>query len=400
MLHLFKATQFRAPMFLVWFICNQENLGDTNMAKGIIEALEQTAKECDLEINKQLIKPEEVDFYGVHDLPQIIFAIGDSGAKVLKNIIDGGGDKLKATKLAWAGHMIFESLLAIHANLSMISLPVHTLTPEIIQIISVDKLLPTIGVAHNLSLGSLTIAYELWKINLFLPKIPSSAKYFGIFLGGDAPLMDGVTQLIFTPAEAIELAKYVNHLVAHDLNTTLLITNSPRTGRFNAGMQIIPTVHANDGSIPYDVVTDLVSKAFLEALQLPKSRVFFCDFRYGAPGAYQPILALLQKSKDGCALVTGDSTSMVSEICDVLAKKHIIIARIGSMNAVHHAHVDSMSAVGHLVINNHLANGFTAEDVPRVFDEEECFPAAVKIATQLCNIIKPQSPRLSLNLSG
>lgn len=402
MLHLFKARQCSASMFFVWFICNQENLGDTNMAKGIIEALEQAVEDQNLKINKLLIKPEEVAFYGARDdLPQIIFAIGDLGAKVLKNIIAGwGGDKLKEAKLAWAGHMVFESLLAIHANLSMISLPLHTITPEIRETISENKLLSTIGVAHNLSLGSLTISYELWNENLFLPKIPSSTKYFGVFLGGDAPLMDGVTQLIFTPAEAIELAKYVNHLVVHDLNTTLLITNSPRTGRLNVDMQIIPTAHANDGTIPYDVATDLVSKAFIDGLQLPKARVFFCDFRYDTPGAYQPMLALLQKSKGSRVLVTGDSTSMVSEICDLFAKKDIIIARIGSMNTFHHVHVDSMLAAGRLVINNRQANGFIAEDVPQVFDEEEQSPAAVKIAKQLCNIIKPQAPRFSLNLTG
>lgn len=99
--------------------------------------------------------------------------------------------------------MVFESLLAIHANLLMISLLVHTLTPKVIEIISVDKLLSTIASAHNFSASHLIISYGLRNKNLFLPNIPSSAKYFGVFLGGYAPLINGVTQLIFTPLKLL-----------------------------------------------------------------------------------------------------------------------------------------------------------------------------------------------------
>ena len=106
MLHLFKLKQNPANIFAIWFICNQENLGDTNMFKGINNAFEQTAKEQNLVINTLLINPGEATFYVANvQPPQIIFAIGDLGARAIKNIIDSSGDKLHTTKFVWAGHM-------------------------------------------------------------------------------------------------------------------------------------------------------------------------------------------------------------------------------------------------------------------------------------------------------
>jgi hypothetical protein len=58
----------------------------------------------------------------------------------------------------------------------------------------------------------------------------------------------------------------------------------------------------------------------------------------GKPSAYKAILGAVKTSKDSGVVVTGDSTSMITEISDSL-KNTLIVVNVGSMNPDHASYV-------------------------------------------------------------
>ena len=120
------------------------------------------------------------------------------------------------------------------------------------------QIIPTIGVAHNLTPDLIQKEYEAHKQDL-----PKSNKYIGVILGGDAPTPEG-KMLYYTQKEAQQLAAYLAGQVKWR-KLHLLILNGPRTGKYNPQThEMIKESHRN-GNI------DTVTTAFVAELKKAKA---------------------------------------------------------------------------------------------------------------------------------
>ena len=93
----------------------------------------------------------------------------------------------------------------------------------------------------------------------------------------------------FTADEARNLAKNVIKIMHED--AMLLVTNGPRTGKFD------PTSGIESLSYHHSDVIDPTTIAFLEVLKTENVKFQFASFVHGKPSAFIACLADLQKNK-------------------------------------------------------------------------------------------------------
>lgn len=306
-------------------------IGDMNHALGIQNALSQ-------KIGNERVKKLQFDINNIEQMPKqlsnnksenILIAIGTHGIKAIKELSEK--DLTNKITIVWSGHQYLNEVNEIINIADIISLPDHLDVNSMNYKQGKAKLVKTSGLAHNLNIRSSKLALNLDKFN-----IPESNKYIAIFLGGDAPKPDG-TMLYFTPEQATELAKNISPLLPKD--ATVLITNSPRTGRFD------PKTGNEVSQIHRSETVDLTSKAFINTLKNEGIKIYFENFVFGEPSAYSAFLYLANMS-NGMAFVTGDSTSMISEVADNIEYGNLYVLSIPSMNETHKAHISSLYSHG------------------------------------------------------
>lgn len=324
--------------------------GDQTQALGIKQALEVILAESKIAV--VTTGPDVVSLkqsiLSAEALPVIVVGAGSNGLADLQ-ALKTDPDIMDKVFAVWSGHMVFPGLTEAVDQLDVIALPTHVLSEGMVASLRDGSayLVQTVGVAHDLTPAKLEAERSIWEAKN--TPLPVAEKYIGVFLGGDAPDMDGVTQKFFTPEEAAILAEYVADR-ALETGATVLLTNGARTGKFN------PATGERRKNIHRDGTVDPTTQTFLDKLKERDVAVYFYDFQFNRlPSAYTSILDVLRSVPGSVTFVTGESTSMVSEIGDILPRGAMVIAEIGSMNDAHKAHVNSCYRAG-------IASGIKAED--------------------------------------
>lgn len=301
-----------------------EGIADSLQAQLAAQGIDSRRKEADLhdpkaaaDIVHGLMQP--------HAAPPIVIAANDYGLDTLSALKSYGEEFGFDFKAAWSSHQVPEKdadgkgsdLLEQLHNIDLVSLPGHAVSDTLRQACREGRLVETPGVAHDITPQSLDQA--LAASPLHLPESPNG--YSMVFLGGDAPDTGGNIHAL-TAQSAMELA---DDIIAHEKhsNRQIVITNGPRTSP--EALQALTATLAEQGMHP--VVYD------------------FHAGRAGEHSAYLPMLATAAHDEQSNVYVTGDSTSMVTEIGDFIAPDKIHVARVSSMNATHHAQIDAFEAL-------------------------------------------------------
>lgn len=282
-------------------------------------------------------------------LQHIVLGVGTHGLEVLNKLCETESDLTDQLLTVWSGHQYIAGLEKLSGKINMMALPTHAITEPVKKFIQSipsnsktnTSLVPMIGVPHNVTVTTVNEALLKWQTDKSLPPLPNVSNdkpldkpLIGVILGGDAPDETG-KQHYFTPEEAADFAQSIAKL-AKQSSATVLVTNGPRTGKFDPKSGQEQKVHKEDSAL------DKTTQAFVQVLQDAHISYALFDFKFGKPSAYQPILALLNATKSP-AFVTGESTSFVSEMSDILPQGSLNIVRVGSMNPVHLAHMEEVT---------------------------------------------------------
>ncbi len=322
----------------VFIITKPEAVGDYNQLLGIKNSLQPLA-------------PKVTSFleFQVTNLDQMITALknlSDSESKekiIILSVGDYGIDAFKRIKAeinnpnlkyVLSSHQLTDKIFLEKDNIDLLALPAHAISQEFEREFkkeNVSKIIPTIGVAHNLDKHQVETAYEENKDKI-LP-LKACKKYIGVILGGDAP--DASNKMhYYTAEEAIRLADYIAALAKKE-NAVVLATDGPRTGKHNPlDGQVNEKAHTEQGE------PNPVSGAFQTRLaqQLPPDQFKFYGFIYGKPSLSKAIYGAVVKTQ-GKLFIPGESTSMISEGIDSVGKGMMVVYPTNSMNENHKAHV-------------------------------------------------------------
>jgi len=313
-------------------------VGDCNQTSGIGNALIRACEKKNLRYSikkwyshNSNISEIEGAFTHKQNTKKIIISSGSFGL----NAFSQESPDTDNIYTIWTGHQVFDGLKNIIGKIDILALPKHAITESFRKIIKNSKnmrtkLVETNGVAHNLQKHDLFKANNNWIGERFL-QAPS---YIGVFLGGDAPTPDGTIRY-FTQEEARLLGQLVAQK-AKKSGSCVLITNGPRTGKHDKTSGAVNNFHKKNSQI------DPVSMAFIQSMQENNATYQFFDFKFGVPSAYKAILATLMTTPNSQAFVTGESASMVSELCDFMPTGQTYVVSVNSMNRTHKAFVRSM----------------------------------------------------------
>lgn len=296
----------------------------------------------------------------------IVYATNTNGLYIFNKLYAQAPEIMSKVITIWCGHQYITDLGMLAGKVNMICLPRHVLrilTPE--QAASLKNPATIVvsgmrGVPHNVTKEYVQEEYLAWSKDIMLPPIPKAAKYIGVVLGGDAPKPNGEI-LCFTVEEAQILARRIGTEAARS-GATVLITNHPRTGLYNPlTLKKLP-VHVKGET--YIDPTDAVSLAFIA--ELSKSHVPFVFFNVaeGLKSAYYAILGAIthEDAHLVSAYITGESTSMVSEMSAIIPWLKLNIVQVGSMNEGHLAHMqDEMDCATGCGIRPNFASGMMEE---------------------------------------
>ena len=325
----------------IFLVTNQENVGDHNQAVGIANAL------------KSHFAPETVEEqnFSAEDRRSLLNAMAKTLAADPDNkiIIIGAGEASILTLAALSpqpnvvivhsSHQLTKQHILLRDRANVVALPWHAVTNKDLDKLTspITYVVTTYGVAHNLTPEVIQAEYEANQ-----GKIPSSFKYMGVILGGDAPTPGGKI-LYYTPTEAAKLASYLATIRKSDQH--LLILNSPRTGKHNPHTgAVIPGTHVDER-------VDVVTAAFIQELErkgLKRDQDFsLFDFHFGQPSYYKIILGALLMTQSPL-VVAGESTSMVSEAADCLPHGLVTAYFHSAMNKNHIRHCKAENKAGRI----------------------------------------------------
>lgn len=237
----------------------------------------------------------------------------------------------------WFGHQNpGAGVQSVKEYLNIVALPKYILAdqPELTSYFK-DNCVSMTSVPNTLTKEALATAQETWNSTYPVEKIrPAENGYMGIFLGGDAPKPDG-TYLYWDIKEAQEQGLAFGKKAIEE-NKSLLITNGPRTGKFDP-QSPDPKNPVVRGTHTESAPLDLVSAAFLAGLKesgIPETQYQFFDFKFGKPAksAYKAMVAALRETPGSVAIYSGESISY-AEIAYFVP--HTYVFRTQSMNEGH-----------------------------------------------------------------
>ncbi|HXH54689.1 MAG TPA: hypothetical protein VNK03_02975 [Gammaproteobacteria bacterium] len=259
----------------------------------------------------------------------------------------------------WVGYQD-PGLASIQQYLNIVALPKHILEAQAaLQFLFQDRCISLQSIPNALTAEALLTAKETWNRTYPQEHIePAPNGYIGIFLGGDAPMPDGI-YLCWDEKEAYERGLAFGIMaMAQEKPKCLLITNGPRTGKFysESPNRKTPVVRQYKGNrwLSVDAVAtqtdpdlaphmpssplDPVSAAFLIGLKesgIPDTKYQFFDFKFGKPpkSAYQAMIAALHESPNSIAVYSGESISYL-EIAYFIP--HTYAFETKNMNNGHH----------------------------------------------------------------
>ena len=314
-------------------------VGDRSQSRGIQKALVTSKIARGWDIHAREWQREELDAY-CHYLSELqdhtISVCILSGVIALETVKAlRKNPASKQLTIIWSAHRYEESLVQYSDYIDAIIMPKHEVTclSQAQKSTLNTPIIEVLGVAHNLNKMVLEEELEKWESSF-----TDDIRYLAVFLGGDASARDGKTHC-FTPKEATLLGQHVAQRAKAE-NFKIIATNSPRTGKHDPDTGDVVHTH-------HDESHDATSAAFIAAIEAENAPYQFFHFQFGKPSAYRAILAEISLGAESIAYVTGDSTSMISEIDDFVGHNSLHIVQVGSMRPVHIAHMESMYEAGH-----------------------------------------------------
>lgn len=332
-LSLFGFNSYASGNYDLYIISNQDNVGDHNQAKGIAKAMEEISPPFIVEdLNIRAVSPCEIKDKIEKSLVNrkvIVIGAGEGGLLGIQDLTPNPN-----LIIALTSHMFLKGYKnqEIKKTVSYIALPSHASDPLKTEL--GEKLIETIGVAHNRQAEVADKTYKEWG-----KELPQCTNYLGVILGGDAPTPEKVIKL-FTEEDAINLANYVTKIAKSDC---VLILNGPRTGKHNSNGNENQSVHRNGYSDPIT----LLFKKTLEENGIKSFKVF--DFQHNTEdnkghlspyNAFDLVVGAL-RAKGGTLLVPGESTTSISEAIDTMPAGKVLVYLNSAMNEVHKGHVAS-----------------------------------------------------------
>ncbi|MCH2038478.1 MAG: mitochondrial fission ELM1 family protein [Rickettsiales bacterium] len=320
----------------IHIITNESNRGDLSQALGVRDALaDKYSAETvvpslyrwdadSIDMLKKHLETKNEDQATQH---HVIIGVGTHGLKALTELHES---RLASNvTLHWQGHQVIKGLEKNASKFTTVALPEHVLNDDIRKKLKhKTELVTTVGVSHNVTKDAIIDLDKNIKDDL-LPQ----TRYHAVFLGGDAPTGKGKIKY-FTPLEAVAFARRVADIAKED-GASVIVTNGPRTGKYDPRSSDIIGKH--DGN-----AVDKVSEAFIDGLKGAGVKTVFYDFVYNGESKFKPIVSHISKDPQSKAFVTGESTSMLSEVGDNIIYKNLYVLPISSMNEAHEKHVDSL----------------------------------------------------------
>ncbi len=388
-----------------------KNVGDNSAAFAAAREVEsrleaQFGKNC--EINNVKIdvenKSAELLSYLERESDKII-VIG-SGAHLLepmKNLKEANPDIITF----FASHQIPQNLGEYLSSLNLVSFPTHILKdlPEGEKASFQNKLVETVGVAHNLVQSDLDREYDIRRQNGEVPD--PSEKIALVILGGDALLpheINGKKYQYYIKKDAEDLAEYSADLI--DQGFTVYATCGNRTGMLNPETEESLHTHrlihpVTKAEIDYQI--DPVSQAYIERIAARQGEAGresdqnfkFFDFKFlekGVDSAYKALLTAVQKNPgENLVLVPGESTSMISECCDMVPNQSVIIVPNSAMNPSHIAHVASVIESGQAKLLEPQSKEVSSQITETTTSMSAASKIACRIVDQVERALKPRS---------
>lgn len=326
-------------------LSNHSNVGDHNQALGIATALKALTQE-DIsvkDIDTKTTAPSSISTDVEKALTHGKVIVVGSGEGGIEGIADLSPHQ--DLIICLTSHMFLKRYNdpELLGKVTFIALPTHISKEE--KALLGEKLIETVGVAHNRQVTEIDQTFK--DHGRELPDAPS---YFGVILGGDAPVPSSQDIKLFTEEDALKLAEYVAKIAPTE--AAILVLNGPRTGKYDGAFQEIPTVHRKGES-------DRITKRFMQELRTRgREQAKLFDFQHTSPenkdwvSPYNAValVAGALKVKNGKILVPGESTTSISEAVDVLSPDQIIVYENNAMNEVHTAHVKSEWAAGRVAV--------------------------------------------------
>jgi hypothetical protein len=311
-------------MFTVDLFLNDGFLGDNQQVRAIQTQLIQKYEDVQFatyqDNDAKTVAELSDSFTSTPDQKHIFILSGSHGFEFIqKNPNVQAIIKEKKPIVIWFGHQNpGAGVQSIKEYLNIVALPQYMIDAQPDLQSSLSSFATLIGmqsVPNTLTPQALSTAKEDWNLAYPAEMIKPDQNYIGIFLGGDAPMPDG-THLYWDEKEAHEQGRTFG-LIAQTQFKHLLITNGPRTGKFDPQSPDPkkPDVRAqHTQSSPLDSV----STAFLAGLKasnIPATQYQFFDFKFdpkpGQPpkSAYKAIIATLQSAPHSIAIYSGESIS-------------------------------------------------------------------------------------------
>lgn len=326
---------FAADNINLYIISDKKFVGDRNQLLGV----ERESKKY-FAANNLNLSSEEFDISQIETIKtkiiknknlSLVISAGYYGIEVI-NTLKADPKLAKKILTVHLSHQLLDNGTLSHQNINadIIVLPSHVLESNIKQQLTKNNraIVASTGVAHNMQVADIEADYEKFK-GIF----PPAKKYLGVILAGDVPENNGKYHC-YSADEATQLARYVSEFAKKE-DYTVLVTNGPRTGKFDCRKQQELNVHNEDNAL------DKVTAKFQEILKQNKVPFKLFNFQKGKPSNYKAMLGAVLYNKGSKIIVPGESTSMISETIEMLPLGSVSIYYNSTMNDTHKKHVQS-----------------------------------------------------------
>ncbi len=340
-----------APQLTIISVANSGFKGDADQIKGIERALSTLAK-----AQKRDVRLVEADITNViaidsafqSDSQVVVISSNDYGIDTLKTFHRINKKFLGVI----TSHQYFSKLNAVitsakQSGVTIVALPNHAVTPQIKNSFNQTfiKLVETVGVAQNLIPADCDKSFNQNSTDIIGANNPNT-KYLLVVLGGDTQNTDGKTWSYYSTEDTEQLAKFIAARAKRD-HLKILITNGPRTGKFDPVTGKEAKVHKNG-------VVDLVTQKFLKTLkeeQLTDEEFQLFNFQFGKSSDFSRLIGAVRAHPGSQAFIDGGSTSMISQaVANLSGKVPIAVYQHNAMGAAHNEHVKQEYNAGRVAL--------------------------------------------------
>ena len=347
---VFESTASKNMSTNLYIISDKSFVGDRSQLLGVAREATEYFKSKSVTVNIEeydisQLKSLEEKIKNNNDL-SVLVSVGYYG---IKSIMELKKDKDIVNKIiaVHLSHQLLDNGESSHLDLiqakdndqfgaDIVVLPEHVLGEDLRKKLTGANtvLVSTRGVPHNLQLADIDEDYNKYK-----SQIAVNEKYLAVILAGDVP--DGKDKYkCYITEEAEKLAMYVSDMALKN-NYFVLVSNGPRTGKYDCQAQNKRDVHDQNSSL------DPITLRFQQVLTKRNVPFKLFDFKLNQPSMYKALLGSVLHNNNSLILVPGESTSMVSEVIDTINSDRVIVYFTPTMNQEHIKHVRQEFDYGH-----------------------------------------------------